>query len=236
MRDAESRFADSTHCAGAGRNLMSGVSSRRAASTGGDGSGAPSGRLLPGVLVALLGLLILAFSASSASAALRHSVFTSEFGPDGTNATSSAEWPEHRLRARRTSASSSAIGPERPTVITVNSPGSYTPLPGSPFHARWRAVGNSGGWRTSTTAAAPPHGNIYTATDSKQLRRLDSGGRIASRNFPIRSAARSAASRSTTPATSGRGTRPPNRWRVSTRGTATRSNRSAPTASATSAS
>lgn len=136
VRDAESRFADSTHCAGVSRDPMGGASPQRASSTRGDGSGAPSGRLLPAVLVAAIGLLLFALSASSASAALRHSVWTNEFGPDGT-ATGGFEsivnvgfeQTNNRVIVGTQGSSSNVFS------ITVNSPGSYTPVPGFPISA-----------------------------------------------------------------------------------------------------
>ena len=159
MRDAESRFADSTHCAGCGRNPMSGVSPERDASTSDDGSGAPSGRLLPVVLVAVLGLLILAFGAAPASAALRHSVFTNQFGPDGTNATSFSEFRSigfsqagHRIVA---STGSNVYS------FTVNSPGSYTPVAGFPFSM---SMGGDGDLAVDGGAGASA-GTIYTTPD-----------------------------------------------------------------------
>ncbi len=128
MTDAESRFADSTHCAGVDRSPMGGASSKRAASTDGDGRSAPAGRILAAVLIALLGLLILALGAGPASAALRHSVFTNEFGPDGTASSGfesivnvGFEQTSNRVIVGTQGSASNVHS------ITVNSPGSYTP-------------------------------------------------------------------------------------------------------------
>ncbi len=159
MRDAESRFADSTHRAGVRRTLKVGASSRRAASTGSDGSSAPSGRILPGVLVALLSLLILALGASSASAALRHSVYTNQFGPDGTNGTSFSEFRSIGF----SQASKRVVASTGSNVysFTVNSPGSYTPIAGFPFPT---SMGGDGDLAVDGGAGASA-GNIYTTPD-----------------------------------------------------------------------
>ncbi len=52
-----------------------------------DGSGAPTRPRLLRWLIVLFGALVLVFGAGSASAALRHSAFTAEFGSDGTEFT-----------------------------------------------------------------------------------------------------------------------------------------------------
>ena len=209
MRDAESRFADSTHCAGSGRHPMSGVSSKRAASTGGDGSGAPSGRLLPGVLVAVLGLLILALGASSASAALRHTTISGVFGNDGTNGTS---WNGRASAWSKTESQFYGIGPEDLRIIGVPAIGSYTfvnPPNGATLDGGY--VGNSAEADVDNSGG-PRDGDLYIATESKQLRGLDSIGRIAPelpdsvRRQHLRRLGRQRRLRL------GGRTRPPNRW------------------------
>jgi hypothetical protein len=85
VRVAESRFADSTHGAGARRRIAAGAFVDRATTDSGDGSGAPSRAHLLGALIALFGVLVLvlAFGTGSASAALRHTTVTGTIGENG---------------------------------------------------------------------------------------------------------------------------------------------------------
>ena len=139
---------------------MGGASSKRAMSTDGDGSSAPAGRILPAVLIALLGLLILALGASSASAALRHSVWTNEFGPDGTASGGfesivnvGFEQTNNRVIVGTNGNSNNVYS------ITVNSPGSYTLNPGFPFSATMQS-GDSD--IAVSSGPGPTAGYIYT--------------------------------------------------------------------------
>ncbi len=130
MRNAESRFADSTHCAGVapepdGWSFLE-ARPRRPPETG---VVRPSSRALTGVAIAILGLLILALGASSASAALRHSVWTNEFGPDGTP-------PRADSKASRTSDSNRrTIGSswESTATRTTSSASPSTPPEATPW-------------------------------------------------------------------------------------------------------
>jgi hypothetical protein len=160
---------------------MSGVSSRRAASTGDDGGGAPSGRILPGALIALLGLLILALGASSASAASRHTTISGIFGNDGTNGTS---WNGRASAWSKTESQFYGIGPQDLRIIAVPTIGSYTfvnPPNGATLDGGY--VGNSAEADVDNSGG-PRDGDLYIATESKQLRGFNPAGESL-QNFPI---------------------------------------------------
>src|SRR5262249_45420881 len=102
---------------------MGGASATRAASTRVDGSGAPAGRTVPGLLVALLGLLILALGAVPASAAERHTTISGVFGNDGTNSTS---WNGRASAWNKAESQFYGIGPEDLRIISIPTPGVFT--------------------------------------------------------------------------------------------------------------
>ena len=181
MRDAESRFADSTHCPGGGRNL-SGVTARRAASIGADGSGASAGRLLSGSLIALIGILVLAFGANSASAAFRHTTITGVFGEDGTNGSS---WNGRAGTWYRTGSEWYGVLPEHVRIISVPSPGSFTfanPPEGFPVAGGY--VGNTA-YVDVDNSGGPRDGAYYIVGEgNNDLRGHTSDGTSLS-NFPL---------------------------------------------------
>ena len=140
---------------------MGGPSSKRATSTRAYGSGAPSGRVLTGVAIALLGLLILALGASSASAALRHSVYTSEFGPDGTSGTTFSGFRNVSFSQATKRVIVATEGSNNVHSITVNAPGSFTPVPGFPFST---SIGGDGDVAADGGSGSNA-GYIYTTPD-----------------------------------------------------------------------
>jgi hypothetical protein len=160
---AESRLVKSTHGAGAGRNRIGGASSGQMASTCGDGSGARATRLLLGA-VALLGLLTLAVGAAPASAALKHSVFSAEFGNDGTAATTFAGGIRNIGFAEGSKRVIVGMGgASNVHSITVNSPGSFTPAV-LPFTANLGPTNDSDIAVSSGPGATA--GYIYTVPSS----------------------------------------------------------------------
>jgi hypothetical protein len=132
---------------------------------------APGAVRRPALLITVF-LLALGAFASSASGALRHSVFTNEFGPDGTAGTDfgggfrSVGFSQGNKRVMV--AMENAVH-----SITVNSPGSYTPVGGLfPFSTTIGFVGDA----AVSSGPGPTAGFIYTAPDSSIYRAWTAAG------------------------------------------------------------
>jgi hypothetical protein len=159
---------------------MGGASPERASSIPPDGSGAPACRALT-ILLALLGLLILALGAGPASAASRHTTVTGFFGNDGTTGTS---WNGRASAWNKAESQFYGIGPEDLRIISIPTPGVFNfvnPPNGATLDGGY--VGNSAEADVDNSGG-PRDGDVYVSTESRQLRGFDVGGESLP-NFPI---------------------------------------------------
>ena len=174
MRDAELRFRGPTPSAGIGRNLPGGAPPQLADSTRADGSGAPAARLLLAGLSALLAILILAFAAAPASAALRHTSIANEFGPNGTSATEFSQTGNIAYQQANKRIYLQISGVSNIYGFSNPSPGIFTPLGGA-FPLSTGCCGGDPDFAVDNSAGATAN-NIYYSNDENEMHGTDPSG------------------------------------------------------------